>query len=316
MRQSSLKRLSFFIPVLLIAALFVYTNTIIVAQNQGSKLPVCIQELLSGETTDVSGVLSQLSDSDLPAALASVELLKFKALHHEISLTNKDITLLKKLIINRIDKSPTVSFSETDTCKQKVAEAQILFDGQNIFVHQYFIADENLSIIACTPNCEAGSIFPEFTVEYFSKLALKKQILTIDGKEYSTYRLVTEGSPLIFSPDIIPNNILAIGTHTAKITLKNKDGETVSKKWKFTVGVYDAATPPLPDSAKVVKKLNINPEKLLPKQKLNGNLSVIVYRDKNGRIYTEYKLKKHTGQVILILIISHIQAKMCDRCCE
>ena len=117
MRQSNLTRFSFFIPVLLMAVLFVYTSTINFAQNQNSKLPGCIQELLTGKTSEISSALSQLSDSDLPAALASIELLKFKALHNEISLTSKDVSTLKMLITNRIDKSSTVSFTETDTCR-------------------------------------------------------------------------------------------------------------------------------------------------------------------------------------------------------
>jgi hypothetical protein len=71
---------------------------LIFAQQPETTFPTEIQELLQGKSSDFRSAASQLKETDLPAGLAAVELLKFKALHQEIPATLKVDKLRWKII--------------------------------------------------------------------------------------------------------------------------------------------------------------------------------------------------------------------------
>ena len=302
--------------------LFVYTfltlfnpANIALAQSSSS-LPEAVQELLKGQTSDYASVVSQLTDTDLFSAISAVDLLRFKAAHNEINLMPKEVSHFKKLLFQQITNSSYISFSETETCSKKVPETTIIFEGQSILIPEHYTSNANLAITAYSPAGEAGTMFPAFDIDVFTQSLLTKHSFKIDGKKASTYFLTPKLSSLTsasfaiaFLSDLSPKSMLSIGTHTAELTLTNKSGEKVTKKWSFTVGVYDTPTPKLPDSAKVIKELKIDPKKILPGQKGNGDLSVIIYKDKNGNIYTEYKLKTSSGQIIKSRNLAFVKRK-------
>ncbi len=94
-------------------------------------LPASLHNVLQGTASDLLSVSSELKDTDLPAALTIIELLKFKVLHQEIAVTTEQINKLELLIKNRLESSSVVSLSETETCRSKVNSHVIEIDGQN-----------------------------------------------------------------------------------------------------------------------------------------------------------------------------------------
>ncbi len=56
-------------------------HCLILAQPKDSLLPTGLNDLLIGKETDFAAVAEEIKETDLPTALAVVELLKFKATH-------------------------------------------------------------------------------------------------------------------------------------------------------------------------------------------------------------------------------------------
>jgi len=72
------------------------------AQPHDQQLPQALDELLAGRTTDVISAASELKETDIPVALAVVELLKFKALHQETTLSSEQLNKFETLVNNRL----------------------------------------------------------------------------------------------------------------------------------------------------------------------------------------------------------------------
>ncbi len=140
-----------------------------------------IAELLAGRTTDWQGAASQLSELQLPLALAAVELLKFKAVHSEIPLDTDAAENFAGLVRQRIERSLMISFTQTDNCRQPVEAYEVVLAGQKLLVPTHYVADIKLTITACRPDGEAGTVFPEFCIDIFSQSPLAAHSLKIDG---------------------------------------------------------------------------------------------------------------------------------------
>jgi hypothetical protein len=272
------------------------------AQQPETKFPAELQELLQGKTSDVSSAASQLKETNLPTALAAVELLKFKALHREIPVNVGQINDFETIIKSRLKNSSVVSFSRTETCRKKVEAKEIQISGRKVLIPQHYVANNNLAVTSVMPAGEAGTIFPDVQVTVFSQSPLTAYSLTIDNKPVPPEKIGlfkdNEEFGLIFRPDLTADSILSIGTHTAEISIVNEANEQVKKQWAFTVGLHDTSTPPLPDGTEIVKELQISPGQILPGCKTVDNFSVIVYQNKNGRRYTSYKLITASGMTI------------------
>jgi hypothetical protein len=57
---------------------------------------------------------------------------------------------------------------------------------------------------------------------------------------------------------------LAIGTHTAEITINNQAGETTKQEWLFTVGVHDTSTLPLTADAVIISEIDLRLKRFYP----------------------------------------------------
>ncbi len=232
------------------------------AQQPATNIQVELQELLQGKTSDFSSAAAQLKEADLPAALTIVELLKFKALHQETPASIDQINKFESQIKYRLAKSSVVSFSKTDACRKKIEAKEIEIAGQKLVIPEYYIAEVGMAITGVIPTGEAGTVFPDFQVNLFSQSNITEYSLVIDGNAVQQNNIGTfkDGDELglIFRPDLNPDSILSIGTHTAVISVTNAAGEKAEKQWSFTVGINDVPTFPLPKDAVVIKEISIN----------------------------------------------------------
>jgi hypothetical protein len=111
-------RAIFSIFCILLCLLFSYQDSV-GARQPNSQLPGTLIELLTGKTSDANFVAAELRETDLPAAFAAVDLLKFKALYQEIPLTVEQVSRFETLIKTRLENSFVVSFSKTENCVKK-----------------------------------------------------------------------------------------------------------------------------------------------------------------------------------------------------
>ncbi|MFZ5952456.1 MAG: hypothetical protein ACOYXC_17275 [Candidatus Rifleibacteriota bacterium] len=275
---------------------------LIFAQQPTTNIPAELQELLQGKSSDFSSAASQLKETDLPTVLAVIELLKFKALHQEISANVDKINAFESQIKSKLAKSSVVSFSKTDTCCKKIEAKEIEIAGQKLVIPEYYIAEVSLAITGVIPTGEAGTVFPDIQINIFSQSALTEYGLFIDGKAIPNNKISifkdSDELGLIFRPDLNIDSIMTIGTHTAKISISNVDGEKAEKQWSFTVGIRDVPTPPLPAGSRIIKEISVDPSVVLPGCKIAANLSVVIYQDSEGRRYSEYKLTSPTGSFV------------------
>lgn len=261
-----------------------------------------IAELLAGRTTDWQGAASQLSELQLPLALAAVELLKFKAVHSEIPLDTDAVENFAGLVRQRIERSLMISFTQTDNCRQPVEAYEVVLAGQKLLVPTHYVADIKLTITACRPDGEAGTVFPEFCIDIFSQSPLAAHSLKIDGKTIPSSKIrlsvISDGYKLTWQPDLNADFMLAIGTHTAEINVTNEAGEQIERHWSFTVGVYDVPTDPLPVDALLLEELTVAANKLVPGADTGLTLTILIYQATDGRRFTEYRIKTASGQII------------------
>jgi hypothetical protein len=75
-----------------------------------------------------------------------------------------------------------ISFTQTDNCRQPVEAYEVVLAGQKLLVPTHYVADIKLTITACRPDGEAGTVFPEFCIDIFSQSPLAAHSLKIDGK--------------------------------------------------------------------------------------------------------------------------------------
>ncbi|MEW6710135.1 MAG: hypothetical protein AB1403_09970 [Candidatus Riflebacteria bacterium] len=71
-------------------------HCLILAQPIDSSLPTGLNDLLIGKETDFAAVAEELKETDLPMALAVVELLKFKALTEKFPQAWSRLTLSRR----------------------------------------------------------------------------------------------------------------------------------------------------------------------------------------------------------------------------
>jgi len=279
-----------------------------------NSLPESVVELLSGKTTDFTGVANQIPEHQLPTALAAAKLLKFRALHGETSLSSNEAEAFETILLDRMSTSRQVAFSQNETCRKKVEQREIMFDGQKLLVPTHFVANTDLAIIDCRPKGEAGSLFPDFNIEVFSQSPLTEMTLAINGQAVNTRNILINQSAntfeLSYRTPATPDSFLSIGTHTAEITINNQSGETVKQQWSFTVGCYDVPTPPLPADVKIISEIALPGDKLLPGQKLSGSLRAVIYEDTAGNRYIEYQLTTPSGKTIKSRNLAFIGRKM------
>jgi len=298
MTSKNLRIHTVFIAILLL--LSVLAGQLVNADN--TTVPESVSQLLSGKTVDFSGVAGQIPEHRLPAALAAAGLLKFRALHGEISLSAKEAAAFEELLLARISSAKQIAFSQTEICHKKVEPREIMFDGQKLIVPEYFEADTALAITECRPKGEAGCLFPDFNIGIFSQTPLTDVKLVINGQIVDPGRIQMSQNEscfeLLYRTPALSEAFLGIGTHTAEISIRNQAGEFVNKQWSFTVGIYDVSTPPLPDNAKVIGEINLSADKLFPGQKTSGSLCAVIYEDPSGKKYVEYCLTTPTGQII------------------
>ncbi|HNX76533.1 MAG TPA: hypothetical protein PLM07_18330 [Candidatus Rifleibacterium sp.] len=226
-----------FLTILLVFSYFVGLS----ATADTNSLPESVAELLSGKTTDFTGVANQIPEHQLPTALAAAKLLKFRALHGETSLSNNEAEAFEMILLDRMSAARQVAFSQNETCRKKIEQHEIMFDGQKLLVPAHFVADASLAIIDCRPKGEAGSLFPDFNIEVFSQSPLTEVTLAINGNAINTRNILVKQSENAFELSYrIPttsDGLLPIGTHTAEISITNIDGEKAKRAWFFTVGI-------------------------------------------------------------------------------
>jgi len=299
-----------FLTILLVFCYFVGQS----ATTDINNLPESVIELLSGKTTDFTGVANQIPEHRLPTALAAAKLLKFRALHGETSLSSNEAEAFETILLDRMSTARQVAFSQNETCRKKIEQHEIMFDGQKLLVPAHFVADAALAIIDCRPKGEAGSLFPDFSIEVFSQTQLTEVTLAINGQTVNTKNILIKQSAnafeLSYRTPATPDSLLAIGTHTAEITINNQAGETTKQEWLFTVGVHDTSTLPLTADAVIISEIDLPLEKILPGIKTLGQLTVVVYQNAAGTRFTEYGFKTATGQTITSQNLAFIARKI------
>jgi len=310
MKSSNLRAHAVFLAILLVFCYLVGQS----ATADTNSLPESVIELLSGKTTDVAGVANQIPEHQLPTALAAAKLLKFRALHGETSLSSNEAESFETILLDRMSTARQVAFSQNETCRKKVEQHEIMFDGQKLLVPAHFVADAALAIIDCRPKGEAGSLFPDFSIEVFSQSQLTEVTLAINGQTVNTKNILIKQSAnafeLSYRTPATPDSLLAIGTHTAEITINNQAGETTKQEWLFTVGVHDTSTLPLTADAVIISEIDLSLEKILPGVKAFGQLTVVVYQNAAGTRFTEYRFKTATGQTITSQNLAFIARKI------
>ena len=130
MRSFNLRPANTFVIALLVLCLLITQS----ATANPPKLPESLQDIVQGKSFDLTSIAASLQDTDLPSAFAIIEVLKFKALHQEISVTTEQVSDFEALIKNRLQSSSVVSYFETETCRNKVNSFEIEILGQKIIV--------------------------------------------------------------------------------------------------------------------------------------------------------------------------------------
>ncbi|PKK88420.1 MAG: hypothetical protein CVV64_18885 [Candidatus Wallbacteria bacterium HGW-Wallbacteria-1] len=297
MTLSNLRAHAAFLTILLVFCYFVGLS----ATADTNSLPESVVELLSGKTTDFTGVANQIPEHQLPTALAAVKALKFRALHGETSLSNNEAETFETILLDRMSTARQVAFSQNETCRKKVEQHEIMFDGQKLLVPTHFVADTALAIIDCRPKGEAGSLFPDFNIEVFSQSPLTEVTLAINGNAINARNILVKQSENAFELSYrIPatsDSLLAIGTHTAEISIINKDGEKSKKEWLFTVGIESFNPGPIPEDAQPISEFVVPVTRLVDGEGPYQNVRVIVYEDGNGNRHEKYVIDTANGSI-------------------
>lgn len=294
---SNLRAHAVFLAILLVFCYFVGQS----ATANTNNLPESVIELLSGKTTDFNSVAIQISEHQLPATLAAAKLLKFRALHGETSLSSNEADAFEAILLDRMSTARQVAFSQNETCRKKIEQHEIMFDGQKLLVPTHFVANTNLAVISYQPKGEAGSLFPDFSIEGFSQSSLTEITLAIDGQAINAKNILVKQNSSAFelsyrTPAVL-GDLLTIGTHTAAISITNKDDETAKKEWSFTVGIESFNPGPIPEDAKIVSEVVVSVAKLLKSEGLYKSIKVIVYEDGSGNRHEEYVIDSADGSI-------------------
>lgn len=247
-----------------------------------------LQSLLCGASSDYQSILAELPDTELPKALAVGKALHFKALHQDSPLSLADVKQFKAAILARINRSQEVSLNQSDSFPHKVEAKEITLEGIRITIPAHYAASGELRILAVQPSKEAGSLLPEFIINYATANPPVRGKLLIDGKPYAidmpTVRAV------FFIPEMSPTNILRIGTHTACVSLVDTAKATKTFTWQFTVGMQPTPTEPIPETAKRVGSFSVEAGRVLKGAKPEHSVRVIVYESNNGQRYLVYEV--------------------------
>ncbi|KAF1079231.1 MAG: hypothetical protein GQF41_4484, partial [Candidatus Rifleibacterium amylolyticum] len=190
MKSSNLRAHATFLTILLVFCCFIANSAVVDTDG----IPEAVTELLSGKTTDFTGVANQIPEHQLPTALAAAKLLKFRALHGETSFSSNEAEAFETILLDRMSATRQVAFSQNETCRKKIEQHEIMFDGQKLLVPAHFVADAALAIIDCRPKGEAGSLFPDFNIEVFSQSPLTEITLAINGQAVNTRNILINQS--------------------------------------------------------------------------------------------------------------------------
>ncbi len=262
------------------------------AVAEAASLPASIAELLSGKTADYNNVACQVSEHQLPVALAAARLLKFRALHDESPLSINEATAFEELLLERISSARQIAFSQNEICRQMVPQQEIEFNGQKLVVPTHYLADTTLAVIDFKPQGEAGCLFPDFNIEVFSQTRLTKVTLAIDGQTVDSGGILLKQNADCFSllhrTAALSESLLKIGTHSAHISIVNEAGEKAEKKWLFTVGVESFNPEPIPEDARFLNEIQAPVSQLIAATGSYQNIRVLIYEDGCGRRHEEY----------------------------
>ena len=97
MTLSNLRARAVFLTILLVFCCFIAHSAVVDTDG----IPEAVTELLSGNTADFTGVASQVPEHQLPAALATAKLLKFRALHGETSVSSNEADAFETILLDR-----------------------------------------------------------------------------------------------------------------------------------------------------------------------------------------------------------------------
>jgi len=247
-----------------------------------------LRSLLQGSSSDYQAVLADLPDTELPTALGMVKALRFKALHQDSPLSLADVKQFETAILARINRSQEISLNKSDSFPHKVEAKEITLEGTRITVPAHYAASGELRILAVQPNKEAGSLLPEFIINYATANPPVHGKLLIDGKSYGSE--VPAANALFFIPETSPGNILTIGTHSASISLVDAAETAAEFTWQFTVGLQPTLIEPIPETAKQVGSFSVDAGKILKGAKIGRSVRVIVYESNDGRRYLVYEV--------------------------
>ncbi|KAF1079498.1 MAG: hypothetical protein GQF41_4056 [Candidatus Rifleibacterium amylolyticum] len=297
MKSSNLRAHAVFLTILLVFCYFVGQS----AATDINNLPESVIELLSGKTTDFTGAATQIPEHQLPSALAAAKPLKFRALHGEISLSSNEAESFETILLDRMSTARQVAFSQTKTCRKKIEQHKIMFDGQKLLVPAHFVADTNLAVIGYQPKGETGCLFPNFNIEVFSQSALIEVTLAINGQTVDAQNFLIKQNlntfELYYRTPAVLESLFTIGTHTAEISITNKDGEKAKKEWIFTVGIESFNPEPIPEDAQLVSEVAVSVTRLINSEGLYQNVRVIVYEDGSGIRHEEYVIDTANGSI-------------------
>lgn len=297
MKISNLRIYIVFQTLMLLFCLLVFQPAI----SKESSLQTPLVELLTGKTADYTNVASLVHEYQLPTALAAASLLKFRALHGEGYLSANEANAFEKLILDRLSSSKLVAFSKNELCQKIVSRQKIDFNGQKLIVPMHYIADTTLAIIDFSPQGEAGCLFPDFNIEVFSQTRLAKISLVVDGLIVDSNSISQTQNANRFGlrhrTAALLESLLAIGTHSAQISIVNENGETAEKKWFFTVGVESFNPEPVPEEARLLGEISVPVSQLIGTAGHYQNVRVLIYEDGHGRKHEEYIVATGQGTI-------------------
>ena len=245
-----------------------------------------LAKLISGSSSDLTGTLSTLPEADLPLALAVTEALKFKALHNDTQFSADEVEAFRQGVIHRLSQAKTISLSASDLCSVPVPVKTTTLNGINLTVPAHFTLSGDLRILEVMPTGEAGSLLPDFLIRFHTGFLPVSAKLFVDGRPFS------EGSgtasPLLFRPEAAGANLLAIGTHTASITMTDQAGKTVTTSWPLSVGLHPVPTPPIPGDAKLIGSFTLDAPKVMVGADPETSIRVTIFETVDGRRIIEY----------------------------
>ena len=237
-------------------------------------IPDSLSSLLDGSQKDRLAVLSSIDDKEIPLALGVAEALKFRSLHGDSPQTPESIEAFRKALANRLAEAKTVSLQKSPGCPNQVPTREISFAGQKITIPAHYRASIPLAIIDFGPQGEAGTLFPELWASFETDKLPVKAVLTLDGRGVVPTKI--KGDQVIFRPRLTENEMLAIGTHTASVTLTDAANRQTSREWSFTVGARPVPTLPVPDDAVGVATLSFDLSKVVACAPPGFSLTVLV----------------------------------------